>query len=210
MHALLLAAAIAIPKIELLYPAPLGSVFDRNCAAAEAGEIQETIRRNPEFQRKWDEEGPAYLRAAFREVGQPFPYHEMQMAMTVCPATSTMSLPLMINMRQFLSTAKSTPPPDDFAEKIFHELMHHYVHPVMAQSALRKKYSAEAPVVLSHLHVMALEKFVLEKLGKRDELKFLEQEYQGEPRYKRAWEIMNVEGERAFIEELRDTRAHSR
>jgi hypothetical protein len=116
-----------------------------------------------------------------------------------------MSRPLFINMRQFLSSSKERPPHDDFTEKMFHELMHHYVHAYTAKSALRKKYASENPVTLAHLHVMALEKFVLEKLGKKDELKFLEDEYAGEPRYKRAWEIMNAEGERAFIEELRGT-----
>lgn len=210
MHALLLAAAIALPKIEFLYPAPFGSVFDRNCAAASPDDVKEAIRRNPEFQKLWDNDGPAYLRTAFKEIGKPFPYHEMQMAMTVCPGTSTMSVPLMVNMRQFLSTAKTAPPHDDFAEKVFHELMHHYVHPVMSQSALRRKYSSENPVTLSHLHVMALEKFVLTKLGKSEELKFLEEEYQGEPRYKRAWEIMNAEGEQTFIKELRDMPAPTR
>ena len=210
MHALLLAAAIALPKIEFLYPAPFGSIFDRNCAAADASDVRETVRRVPEFQRQWDEEGPAYLRAAFGAIGKPFPYQEMQMTMTVCPGTSTMSVPLMINMRQFLSTAKSQPPNDDFAEKVFHELMHHYVHPVVAQSAVRKKYSSENPVTLAHLHVIALEKLVLTKLGKRDELKFLEEEYQGDPRYKRAWEIVNAEGEGALIEELRGMPAPAR
>src|SRR5690242_17019920 len=107
-------------------------------------------------------------------------------------------------LRQFLSSSKERPPHDDFTEKIFHELMHHYVHPVMAKSALRKKYASENPVTLAHLHVMALEKFVLLKLGKRDELKSLEDEYRDEPRYKRAWEIMNAEGESALIQELRD------
>jgi hypothetical protein len=202
-----------MPKIEFLYPPPVGTVFDRNCGTADAPDIQETVRRRPEFQRQWDQEGPAYLRAAIAEVGRPFPYAEMQATMTVCRGTSTMSMPLMINMRQFLSSAKSQPPHDDFVEKVFHELMHHYVSPVMRNSALRKKYANESPVVFAHLHVMALEKFVLEKLRKFEELKFLEQEYLTDPppsHYKRAWEIMNAEGERAFIQELRDTRDRPR
>ena len=213
MHALLLAAAIAIPKIEFLYPPPVGTVFDRNCGTAEAADVQETVRRAAEFQRQWDAEGPAYLRAAVAGIGRPFPYREMQVTMTVCSNTATMSMPLMVNMRQFLSTAKSSPPHDDFVEKVFHELMHHYVSPVMSGSTLRKKYAGESPVVFVHLHVMALEKFVLQKLGKSEELKFLEEEYVTDPppsNYKRAWEIMNAEGERAFIEELRGMPAHAR
>lgn len=76
MHALLPAAAMAIPKIELWHTAPFGSIFDRGCAAADPEQVQETVRRLPEFQRQWDEEGPQYLRTALAEIGKPFPYGE--------------------------------------------------------------------------------------------------------------------------------------
>ena len=210
MYAILFAAAIALPKIDFLYPPPYGSVFDRACAAANAAEVRETVQRRGEFQKKWDAEGPAYLSAAFNAIGKPFPYQEMQMAMTVCPGTSTMSVPLMINMSMYLSMSKDVVPADDFAEKVFHELMHHYVHPVVATSSLRKKYASEDPVTLAHLHVAAMEKFVLMKLGKTDELTYLASRYQRDPRYKRAWEIMNAEGMNAFIEELRGMPAEAR
>ena len=77
-----------IPKVHLLYPAPNGSVFDRNCSGLMKTEIndewvQETVRRTPEFQALWDKEGPAYLSVTFAEVGLEFPYREMQATLTV-------------------------------------------------------------------------------------------------------------------------------
>jgi hypothetical protein len=89
---------------------------------------------------------------------------------------------------------------------IFHELMHHYVTPAYAISAFRKKYEKEHPQVSSHLHVMALEKFALLKLGKTEELTFIDRLYRNNPppaNYKRAWEIVNdIEAHEAFIKEL--------
>lgn len=201
----------AIPKIDLIYP-PDGTIFDRTCSRFlkegdfkpewidQAGKLRSTL------QLRWENEGPQYLSAVFEETGLSFPYHEMQAVLTVCPV-SNMSTPLMINVRPFLPAAPDPEPAENFTETVFHELMHHYVQPVRATSALRKKYAAESPVVVSHLHVMALEKFVLLRLGKTQELKYLEHFYRTDPAlsdYKRAWEIVNhIEGYEAFIKELK-------
>jgi hypothetical protein len=194
----------------MLYPSG-GTIFDRICPQLLKTQInpewvEETVRRVPEFQALWDKQGAEYLSVTFAEIGLKFPYGEMQAALTVCPVSS-MSVPLMINVRAFLSSEKSPAPPEHFAEVVFHELMHHYTYPVNAVSALRKKYAKEPPVVLSHLHVMAIEKFALSKLRKTEELKYLDYQYRNNPPpsyYKRAWEIVNdIEGYESFIKELK-------
>jgi len=115
-----------------------------------------------------------------------------------------MSAPLIINVRSFLPDAASPSPDGDFSEKVFHELMHTYVMGLTENSALRKKYENEPPSVLNHLHVMALEKFVLLKLGKTAELAYLEQEYKTDTgAYRRAWEIVGEEGWEVFLRELK-------
>ena len=203
MIAFLFAAALAaMPKIDIVYP-PFGTIYDRGCAKqeliAEAGKLRSSL------QSEWDAEGPKYFSVVSREAGLPFPYREMQAYLSVCDV-STMSMPLIINVRSFLPSSKEHPPEGDFSEKLFHELMHHYVAPVHNASALRAKYANEHAVVLNHLHVMALEKLALTRLGKTEELKYLDWEYRTDPppaHYKRAWEIVNdIEGYRAFIKEL--------
>ncbi len=95
---------------------------------------------------------------------------------------------------------------DLLIETVFHELMHHYTPRVYSSSALYKKYAKESSIVLSHLHVAAIEKLVLTKLGKADLLKLVDQTYRNSPiaGYKRAWEIVNdIEGHEAFIKELK-------
>lgn len=204
------ARPIAIPVVTLVYPAPDGTIFDRLCerrlhATPAPGEVQETIRRRDEFQAIWDREGPGYLEAIIGAVGAPFPYMQMQATLTVCTDV-TLAMPLMINTRAFLSGARAPQDLSLFPRLVFHEMMHHYTQPVDALSALQRKYAGEGRHVLSHLHVLAAEQFVLTKLGKSRELALLDRRYAGAPQgdaYRRAWEIVGHEGTAPFIAELR-------
>lgn len=202
---------IPVPKVHLLYPAPQGSVFDRNCTdllrteeAVDPRWVEEAARREAEFQRRWDTDGPTYLATVFRRIGHPFPFGEVQAAMTVCPIAS-MSLPLLINIRGFLASAGNERPDWFLPLLVFHELMHTYTRAVNAGSALRSKYAAETPLTLNHLHVLALEKYVLTALGRSEALRWLDHDYRVEAPagYRRAWEIVNAEGVEAFVAELR-------
>lgn len=207
----------ALPLVHLVYPAPNGTIFDISCGALvktviNPDAVKETVRRLPEFQARWDREGPAYLSLTYAEVGLPFPYKEMQAALTVCPGVPSLSAPLMISVRRDLSTSERRDPEWVLALGIYHELMHTYTRPVHGVSVLRKKYAAEQPRVLNHLHVMALETLVLLKRGKTDELAWLGRDYETTypPAYRRAWQIVSSEGHQAFISELRQLARGSR
>lgn len=205
------ASAQPLPKVDLLYPEPAGTVFDISCPEftktdIDPGAMRETVRRRAEFQGQWDKDGPAYLKIVFAEVGLKFPYGEMQGALTVCPLGGSLSTPLLISVVPYLLGSANPRPMWMFSETVFHELMHTYVRPVHAVSQLRKKYAAEALVAQNHLHVMALEKLALVKLGRSEDLKYLDSRNRtsSPPAYKRAWEIVNdIEGYEAFVNELR-------
>lgn len=150
-------------SLDLVYPAPNGTVFDANCAdmlktTLRPEAVAAAVRRLPEFQTLWDRESGAYLAATYAEIGLPFPYREMQATLTVCPGVRSMSAPLFLNVSRFLPTAETRAPDWYFVKIAYHELMHTYVRRAAAGSQRRKKYAGEAPVVLTHLHVMALEK----------------------------------------------------
>ena len=188
-----------LPVVEILYP-PGGSLLDRLCAndfkvKIDNEAIQAAVQKRPEFQKQWDAEGPAYMNAALTEIGLDFPFREMQATLTVCLPDST-SIPLIIEVTEFLPTAKNPAPPWEFSEIVFHELMHTYVRPVLAgagypNSALMKKYQNEAPTTKYHLHVMAVEKMTLLKLNRLDALKTIDHEYRNgpDPAYKRAGKL---------------------
>ena len=215
-------AAQRLPKIQLVYTDPNGTAFDLGCPGflrqqVDPGrhkqDIAETVRRMPEFQARWDKEGTRYLAAAMREVGMRYPYTEVQVTLTVCPTVNPMSAPLLMNVRPYLSSANNPMPDWQFARVVFHELMHTYILPVRRVSELRsKKYAAEPQVTLVHLHVAALEKFVLTKLGEKDKLRELDEHYRARSPagYRRAWEIVNTEGHEAFIKELKLARRQMR
>jgi hypothetical protein len=195
--------------VEILY-LPGGSLLDRVCrddfkVHIDNQIVQAAAQKRPEFQKQWDAEGPAYMNAALTEVGFDFPYHEMQATLTVCLPAST-SIPLVVQVNKFLPTEKKPAPSWEFSEILFHELMHTYVTPVFAHSALMKKYQNEVPTTRYHLHVMAIEEMTLLRLNRRDDLKTIDHEYRNgpEPAYKRAWEIVNdIEGYEVFIKELK-------
>jgi hypothetical protein len=199
------------PRVDLVY----ARVFDRNCTQITKTEMNaawqdEATQRQSEFQAMWDKEGPAYIKTALAEVGLPFPYAEMQAYLTVCTTGGSMSTPLLINLRPFLSSTAALRgrrwPQWYFPGLVFHELMHHYVMPVTPESVLRRKYEREPVVTLNHLHVMALERVVFSKLGLAEQLTFLDRDYRtaSAPEYRRAWEIVNdIEGAQSFISELK-------
>jgi len=203
--------AFPIPTIDLIYPAPNGTIFDSNCGdllktTVNRAAVEEAVRRRPELQALWDREGQVYLSTTFSEIGPPFPYKEMQAYLTVCPGVIPMSAPLFVNVSRYLPSTASRRPDSQFVETLYHELMHTYIRRVVDTSELRKKYAAEPRAVVSHLHVMALEKMVLLKMGKTEELKRLASDYQSvlPPEYKRAWEIVDkIEGYQPLVNELK-------
>lgn len=79
--------------------------------------VQAAVQKRPEFQKQWDAEGPAYLKAALSEVGLDFPYREMQATLTVCLPAST-SIPLVIDVKEFLPTAKKPASLGVFGDRI--------------------------------------------------------------------------------------------
>jgi hypothetical protein len=204
----LIGAPPSMPRVYLIYQ-PTGTVFDRTCGelmkiAVDMDMVAEAGRRTSELQQRWDVEGPIYMRTAMTEVGLEFPFREVQATLTVCPVPS-MSSPLLINVSGFLTKAERKQPDWLFAFIVYHELMHLYTRHVYDTSALRKKYSAEPVQTLNHIHVLALEKFALKKLGRSRELEFVDQRYRkmAPPTYRRAWEIVNAEGEDALLQELK-------
>jgi hypothetical protein len=206
--------AAQLPRVEILYP-PGGSLLDRLCKTdfnrtIDEAVLKDAVQQRADFQRRWDAEGPSYLQAALNEIGVTFPYHEMQATLTVCLPAST-SIPLVIDVTPFLANTVKQTPSWEFSEILFHELMHSYVSPVFAASALMKKYQNEAATTKYHLHVMAIEKMVLLKLQRPDQLAIIDHNYRNgsDLAYRRAWEIVNdVEGPQPFLAELKALRAN--
>ena len=120
------AFAQELPTIHVLYQSPNGSIFDRSCpqftkTVVKPEWVQEAVARRSEFQADWDKIGPQYLKAALSEIGLPFPYREMQVNLTVCPGVSSMSDPMLMNVRPYLSDADNRSPRELFPLALYHD-----------------------------------------------------------------------------------------
>jgi hypothetical protein len=187
--------------------------FDRNCEQwrnikIEPGWIQEVRAKIGSYQDFWNKEAPALLGTTVSEIGKPFRRKEMEAVLTLC-TVSSMSIPLLINVRRFMDgpTQGKPQPMYMFSALVFHELLHTYIgHYASLKSGLIEKYKNEQPMVLTHLHLMAVMKHVYLKLGRQEQLKeIIAWDSAAEnPVYRRGWQIVNdIEGHQVFMDELR-------
>jgi hypothetical protein len=165
--------------------------------------MDELYNRLAEFQAVWDKDGNDYLQVVIKEIGRPFPLKEVQATLTACEFPS-MSSPFLIYTRPFLSSAPKPHPVSVFPIVIFHELMHIYLRN-MRDSSWYSKFSSESEGVLNQAYIMALEKFVTERLGKTIVLQWIDTRYRTRltPDHKRAWELVNDKGYNVFMEEIK-------
>lgn len=159
----------------------------------------------PKLQAAWDRDGPILLKMTESLIKKPFHDKEMIGTVFLCKKTPSMSSPLLINGNWFV---KAPPMPIDLVTDIlFHEIIHTYLddnfHNIQT-TPLLTKYRNEEPNVLSHLHLMAIQKKVYLQLGFKERIenviRFDSDSYRGS--YKRAWEIVTLEGADQLLAEL--------
>ncbi len=166
------------------------------------------------FRDLWRKGGPALLAAVPGVTGVPFRFREAYATLILCPGFGPMSVPLMVNMRMYLSfTGKDkTAPMIDFENTLFHEILHRYVGDWLATmpdrtTALMSKYKTEPGPVLNHLHLYGIERQVYRKLGREKDLEIsIEAEQIGWNNsvvLKRAREIVAEEGAESFVREMK-------
>ncbi|MBW7945750.1 MAG: hypothetical protein H3C60_04750 [Sphingomonadaceae bacterium] len=197
-------AGIAQPTVHFIYPAPYGTIFDRVCKEwlnrdVEQADIDELLARKAEFEAQWRTTGAQYMRLATEATGRAFPYSEIQATMTLCTPDS-MAFPLFIRMKSFLGSGTEDGG-HDFPLLVFHELMHHYANAIEAKSQIFAKYADLPFSVRAHIHVVAFERYVLEKTGRIHQLEKLREYYakDEDSTYHRAWRIVDKEGVAAVI-----------
>lgn len=102
-----------------------------------------------------------------------------------------------------------------FVSMTHHELLHSLVDNIVndkfsQSSVLLEKYKNEHFNVLAHLHLMAIQKSVNEKLNDKELIQATDQLYSyisGD--YARAWEIVRIEGPEKFLTELQAYNANN-
>ena len=160
----------------------------------------------PHLDDVWTKRGPELFQVLLDQTGVGFSRKEMDATLSLCPGKASYSSPLVLNVTRFLDSymsPRSSFNDDEFADLVFHELTHTWVVENLKASELRFKYKDEAPVVKNHLHLMAIQNFVYNKLGRPDLVEMLNKQYKRiGGGYARSWEIVQLEGFEAFIKEL--------
>jgi len=114
---------------------------------------------------------------------------------------------LILGLRSFLEEPWDRPisPEDNFVWIVFHELIHVWVDEnVKSNSPLLEKYANEHNEVKEHIHLMAIQKMVYQNLNRLDLLNYTDESYNhfAPQQYKRAWEIVNIEGYETVINDI--------
>lgn len=196
------------PKVVIFY----ASMFDTVCTSKTAYKIESSwvkdLKNNlPSWRDTWDKEGALLLNTTVKLVGRTFEQKDFQISLSLCSFPS-MSAPLIVNARYALGNFTPHPIPKSvFISTIYHELLHNYIDSFLPKNTpLLIKYKNESQGVLSHLHLLALEKDAYLQLGWDATLKQVIEKDESLPNkdYKRAWEIINKkENSESFIRELR-------
>ena len=191
------------PKVTLKY----GETFDWVCSNKTGYEVKpewvsELSSRFHEFQTEWNSNGQILLEKSAEIVGKSFQQNDFIVNLTLCNFPS-MSSPLLINTRYALKSFTKKPIAVHVSISIIHhEILHVYLeNQIPTDSRLLSKYSGEHPRIKSHIH---LQKATYLYLGWTDKLKEVIAKDYSLPGgyYKKAWEIVDTEGHKVFVEEL--------
>lgn len=191
-----------------------GWVFDQICAQRTGFKIdpawgQELQSRLGEFQKAWDDEAGGLIGATEKVAGKNFVRSEYTVTLSVCNFLP-MSDPFLVNMLPYLnSSARGGQSRSrlSLVDLVYHELLHNFLVDNLKgwPTPLLEKYKNEGGSVLAHLHLMALQKTVYEKMKRPDLLAEADAMYKliGGA-YARSWRIVTeIEGAEGFLAEIR-------
>ncbi len=194
-------------------------IFDMECSQKTGFKIEqesqvEFFEKMGLFQNEWDKYAKALIMESEKAAGKKFERKEFSVALTLCAWTPMGDPALIVSVRPYLGksrTDKNTQLPlnmNAFVAMLHHELLHSLVANVVSEkffktSDLLEKYKNEPSNVLVHLHLLAIQMTVNDKLGVRANTDATEGLYSyigGD--YQRAWNIVKTEGSEKFLLEL--------
>lgn len=174
----------------------------------------ELTQRIESFQSEWDKVAATIVPESEKLAGRVFSRKEYSVALSLCgwipmgdPVFLVSALPYLGRPRK--SNGFDMPMSmSAFISMTHHELLHSLVDNIINiefsnSSTLLKRYEKEPFNVLVHLHLMAIQKAVYEKMENSSLLSSTDELYAfigGD--YQRAWSIVKNEGANVFLKEL--------
>lgn len=174
----------------------------------------ELFKKIDVFQREWDDRAVGLIAESERVAGRKFFRKEYSVALTLCKWTPMGDPAFIVSARPYLGSErldrnmKLPGRMSMFVAMSHHELLHGLVDNIISldffsSSRLIQKYKNESANVLSHLHLMAIQKAANERTKDNDLALATEELYAyigGD--YQTAWDIVSKEGVEPFLVEL--------
>lgn len=180
---------------------------DSQCAGVEPPWIAELRGHLPALKETWGAMEPRMSQAVTELTGKPFT-PSGTVRLTLCGVPSNSFGGATVNMRYALKSFTGHPVPLRYkADTAFHELLHGFVGKnVPTPSRLLAANASESSCVRNHLHLLALQKAVLLKVGDKEALSQVISIDGQLPSgcYRRAWALVNLTDEtyQEYIAEL--------
>ncbi|MEQ1877152.1 MAG: hypothetical protein ABL958_10930, partial [Bdellovibrionia bacterium] len=165
----------------------------------------------PKLVKDWKTNGKIFLSETEILVGKSWGRKELTFFHHVCPDFPDLSGPTSIRMDPLINATKKTEPRIliEIRDTIWHELLHGYVDSIIdiveETTPLLDKHAAENGPVLVHLHLVAIQQIIYEKLGLQSDAALVRDYYvkSGLTDYVRAWDLVQKDGPQAYVEELK-------
>jgi len=220
-------AEAVTPKLFLESGELLDLLFEMQVKKEIPRDVKNELKaRTVEFQNEWDLHSRHLIEMSEKLCGRQFSRREYSVSLVLGPYIP-MARPFIMNMQPYLQTTMAPKPASSvkaFVALLHHELLHHLLDNTEGEefrkfSKLIQKYDAllrsprndkedlfveSIDNVLAHIHLMALQKSVYEKLNRIDLLAEAENAYIAQigGAYAKAWEIVRQEGTSPFLREL--------
>lgn len=190
-----------------------GYLLDSNYERAVANQSK-IASMAPVFQEAWDRVGAAFLQATQSEIKVSFRRTELTASLIMHPEVFSCSHPFLININRFMDfDVSSEDQVIEFCELVYHEALHILLDDnfpdLTDRRAIRlSKLISELPdeddVVVSHLHLYAIQQKVLKSRGWPGvwEKIVADSSDLHHPGYHRAINIVQQTGAEKFIAEL--------
>lgn len=165
----------------------------------------------PELVAAWEKEAPALFTELIFSFGKGFSQSERTVILYLSGNSSYGSARFLVIGLRYIIDPKpwvaSFSREENFTATVFHELLHVWVdeHIDAKKSPLLQKYQKEHVDTREHIHLMALQRMVYQKLKRQNMLEMLDYGYRNlcSPEYRRAWQIVvDLEGDKAVLEDI--------
>jgi hypothetical protein len=169
----------------------------------------ELLQKIPDLQKVWSEQGSELFRETSRILNSSFGYQKHETGVFLCDAIPSWGFPRIVRIFKSVNSQKKIEQIENeiFVDIVFHEHLHMLVYRLLKwnlESPMLDKYRDEDINTRGHLHLFAIQKMVYENLNRGQSWnKVLSENQRSAKLYRRAMEIVYLEGAEKFIEEIK-------